>query len=114
MRKKILILVATTIAMTLLVAGSVMAATPQDIYDDFADNGKLDKTYTQTEINAYLNDAQIQQYGDPNIIRDLDNLLNSRDTFPFTGFQMMLAGIVAVVLISGGVALRFISRPRKS
>jgi len=40
--------------------------------------------------------------------------LLDRDEFPFTGFQLMIAGIVVVVLIGGGVALRLATRPRKS
>jgi len=37
----------------------------------------------------------------------------TRDTFPLTGFQLMMAGIVAVVLVGGGILLRRLSRPRK-
>jgi hypothetical protein len=36
-----------------------------------------------------------------------------RDTYPLTGFQLMIAGIVAVVLVGGGILLRRLSRPRK-
>ena len=36
------------------------------------------------------------------------------DTFPYTGFQLMMAGIVAVALVGGGFALRRLSRSRQS
>jgi hypothetical protein len=42
------------------------------------------------------------------------NDLLTREEFPFTGFQMMIAGIVAVALVGGGVALRRFTRPQKS
>jgi hypothetical protein len=42
------------------------------------------------------------------------NDMLTRDTFPFTGFQLMIAGIVAVALVGGGIALRRFSRPQKS
>ena len=117
MLKKLLILILGVVAITLLMTTVALAATPQNIYDDYADNGKLDHSYTDAELRAYLNDATLHMYGSPTIIDRLDNLVNdllTREEFPFTGFQMMLAGIVAVALVGGGVALRRFSRPQKS
>lgn len=116
MLKRLLILVLTVGAVMVLFTGVALAATPQNIYDDFAKDGKLDGSYTQAELQAYLHDARIHQYGDPTIIRRLDDLINqdTRSTFPFTGFQMMIAGAAALVLIGGGVALRVFMRPQKS
>jgi hypothetical protein len=117
MVKRLLILVLGVLAITLLMTTVALAATPQDIYDDYADNGKLDKTYTDAELRAYLNDASLHQYGKPTIIDRLDDLVNdmlTRDEFPFTGFQLMIAGIVAVALVGGGIALRRFTRPQKS
>lgn len=113
MVKKALFLILGVIVFTLVLSATALAATPQDIYNDYADNGKLDKTYTSQEISAYLNDAQIHQYGDRNIIDPLDKLL-SRDTFPFTGFYIAIAGVVAVALIGGGITLRHLAKTQKS
>lgn len=45
--------VAATLA--LVGAGSAFAATPQKIYRDLADNGRLDGTYSRAEIERALN-----------------------------------------------------------
>jgi LPXTG-motif cell wall-anchored protein len=92
--------------------------TPQDIYNDFADNGKLDgpgAPYTDEELEAYLNDATIHQYGDPTIVAALDQLVRDllgTDEFPMTGAQIALIAVIAVVLIGGGFLLRRMSRKR--
>lgn len=117
MLKKLLILILGVLAITLLMTTVALAASPQDIFNDYADNGKLDQSYTDAELRAYLNDATLHMYENPTTINRLDNVVNSlltRETFPFTGFQLMIAGIVAVVLVGGGVALRRFARPQKS
>jgi len=119
MVKKVILVLVGALVIGLVLTSVALAATPQDIYDDYADNGQLDGTYTDAELQAYLDDATIQQYGDPSIVGPLDALVESMltpetETFPFTGFQLMIAGIVAVCLVGGGIALRRISRTQKS
>ncbi|MCL5734670.1 MAG: hypothetical protein M1274_03625 [Actinobacteria bacterium] len=117
MLKKLLILILGVLAVTLLMTTVALAASPQDIYKDYADNGKLDNSYTDAELRAYLNDATLHMYENATTINRLDNLVNetlTRETFPFTGFQLMIAGIVAVALVGGGVTLRRLTRPQKS
>ena len=117
MLKKLLILVLGVIAITLLITTVALAFTPQDIYNDYSQNGKLTQHYSDAELRAYLNDNTLHMYKPSNRIRSLDDLVNSlltRDTFPFTGFQLMIAGIVAVALVGGGITLRRLSRPEKS
>jgi hypothetical protein len=130
MIKRIVFPVIGSIVLTLMMASMALAstanpATPWDIYYDFAYGGEpldgisddsgvvSDKyPYTDAEYQAYLNDSEVQQYVD-NLTDDLDPIID-RDTFPFTGFQLMIAGIVVVALIGGGVALRLLSRPHKT
>ncbi len=132
MKKRVLFLIlgALVIGLTMTSVALADAATwhsPQYIYDDYAgtppdggDPGILDAKgtpYTDEELQAYLNDATIHMYGDSSVTKPLDELVTdmlARDEFPFTGFQMLLAGIVAVVLVGGGIALRRLSRPQKS
>jgi len=117
MSKRIIVLVVASIAVTLLFSTAALAWTPQDIYDDFVANGKLTRDYTDAELRAYLNDASIDVYGDTNVVRQLDTIVRQlldRDEFPFTGFQMLIAGIVVVCLIGGGIGLRLLTRPRKA
>ncbi|MCE5254627.1 MAG: hypothetical protein LLG45_10575 [Actinomycetia bacterium] len=117
MLKRAMLVVLGALAITILVStGAVAGWSPQDIYDDFAANGALTRDYTDAELQAYLNDATLAQYGDKEIQDRLDDAvmdLIDREVFPFTGFQLMIAGIVVVVLIGGGVALRLLSKPRK-
>jgi hypothetical protein len=117
MVKRVTFLVLGTLIFALVVSGVAMAGhSPQNIYDDFRAHGKLVTHYTDAELHAYLNDAQIHEYGDSSVTGRLDNVvldLVTRETFPFTGFQLMMAGIVVVALIGGGIALRRLSRPHK-
>ena len=117
MAKRAVLIVLGALVIGLLMTTVALAATPQQIYDDYADNGKLDGHYTKAELQAYLNDSTLIQYANPAVKGPLDTLVRqmlTRDTFPFTGFQLMVAGIVAVALVGGGMALRRFSRPQKS
>jgi hypothetical protein len=117
MVKKLVLLFIGAIVINLLLATVALAGwTPQDIYDDFATNGKLTRNYTDAELNAYLNDASLAQYGDSDLKKRLDDVVKdrlSRDEYPFTGFQIAILVVVVVALVGGGVALRRLSRPNK-
>jgi hypothetical protein len=52
-RRRVAVAAASVLA--LLCAGSAYAATPQKIYRDLADNGKLDGRYTRAEVARALN-----------------------------------------------------------
>ena len=54
-------------AAALVAAPGALAATPQKIYNDFADNGRLDGNYTNAELRAALKDAAVQGYGNPTV-----------------------------------------------
>jgi hypothetical protein len=117
--KRAIFLILGSLVITLLFTSVAMAGwTPADIYNDYAQNGKLTRDYTDEELHAYLNDAMTDIYPNQAIKDRLDDAvmdLLDRDVFPFTGFQLMIAGIVVVVLIGGGVALRLLTRtPRSS
>ena len=115
MVKKLVLLFLAVVVIALLLAPVALAAghTSQDIYNDFINhNGKLTGSYAQAELKAFLNDGPFWQYHQTNatqITSYIDQLLG-RSTFPFTGFQMLIAGIVAVALVGGGFALRRVSR----
>ena len=115
MVKKLTLLVLGVAVIVLLLAPVALAAghTSQDIYNDFINHsGKLTGQYTQAELRAFLNDNTFLEYHqtDATQLTNLVNQLLNRSTFPFTGFQMLIAGIVAVVLVGGGFALRRVSR----
>ncbi len=101
------------LALSLLAAGVAMAATSQDIYNDFAADGKLDGTYTDAELQAVLDDPTLAQYADPTVYDQLKDLIrsgsgdsSSRSVFPFTGSQLVFMVGGGVVLVGLGVLLR--------
>lgn len=54
-----LVAVAAVALLALLCAGSAFAATPQKIYSDLTDNGKLDGRYTRAELERAFNLAPL-------------------------------------------------------
>ncbi len=115
--KKIVFLVLAVAVLLVGLGTSAFAATPQDIYDDYADNGVLDGTYTDAELRAYLNDATLHQYPpDATKVRELDTLvrgmLSARDRFPFTGFEITLAAVGVIALLGAGLGLRRLAKAR--
>ncbi len=136
MKRKTMLFVVVALVLVFSIAGTALAASPQDIYNDYADNGKLDGTYTAAEIEAYLADATIDQYGSEAVLTPLDALAtkvlanmkagdtfatalskalgtttsDGRGSFPFTGMEMLVIALGAVVLIGGGLTLRRVSR----
>lgn len=113
--KKFFLFAGVALVVFFALTGIVLAATPQDIYNDYADNHTLNGTYTQAELQAYLNDATIHEYGNPTIVSDLDRVVNemlNRNEFPFTGAQLALIAVIAVVLIAAGFTLRRLTRKK--
>lgn len=110
-KRLVLVLLAATL-LTLGMSAVALAWTPQEIYDDYADNGKLDRDYSCKELKEAVGDASIDQYGNQTIVDDLKLIFEKqcRDEFPYTGFQIAIAVIVALLLIGGGIALRFFTR----
>jgi hypothetical protein len=94
-----------------VLCGTAFAATPQDIWNDFNDNGVLDGTYTTAELRAYLNNATLHQYPpDASKIQSLDalvrGLLAKRSQFPFTGSDIALVAVGALAVLGTGLGLR--------
>ena len=51
--------------LVLVVTSMAAAATPSEIYADYADNGRLDTAYSTSDLENALNSAVIQGYGNP-------------------------------------------------
>lgn len=115
--KKVVLFVALTAIVVLALSSVALAATPQDIYNDYAADGKLDGSYTDAELRAYLADALLDQYGDPAVLLALDGVVNAKlgeghEEFPFTGAQIALMAFGAMALVAGGFGLRRLARSR--
>lgn len=114
-------------AAALVAAPGVLAASPQDIYSDYADNGQLDATYTQAELEAALTNAVVQGYGSdkgsglkPEVEEQISEGSSggtpspppSSAGLPFTGLDLGLIAAGAAGLLLLGMGLRRVARQR--
>ena len=104
---------AVTVIVALFVAPVALGATADDIYRDYADNGRLDAQYTDRELQSVLKDPSVQVYGEPTVTPGLrtevlTQLASKPGTLPFTGLDLALltAGGIGLAL-AGGVLRRF-------
>jgi hypothetical protein len=119
--------ITAAVATALLLAVPALGATPGDIYRDYADNGRLDATYSQGDLQRALHDSSVQGYGSPVVIVKMkkpkggvgagntspDVTTNPRKGgLPFTGAQLGLFTVVGLVLIGTGLLLRLTGRKR--
>ena len=115
------------------------AATPAQVYKDFATNGKLTRNYSPAVLRATLRNAAVEGYGNPIVVVTLKPVIQQRltqpktagvlgaqktvaraplaataqrGTLPFTGLQLTLLVLVGGALLAGGLLLRFTARGR--
>ena len=125
MRRGRIITAATAFVAAVAVgAPSALAATPQQIYKDYADNGRLDGHYTKSDLQRALHDAVIQGYKPttsvaPAIKKKINqsgvagaNLpaAKRQGALPFTGLDLALMTIGGFSLLLLGGALRRFAR----
>jgi hypothetical protein len=105
--------------------GSAGAA-PRDVYKDWADNGRLDRTYTASELEAALADTTLQGYGDSNFVptvqEEIGTLQESSPTplddtgqpgtLPFTGVDLALLVGGGLLLLIVGAGMRRAARAK--
>lgn len=108
----------------LLASSAAFAAGPRQIYDDFADNGRLDGAYSPRELQAALSSATIQGYGTPAVVKPMKAEIKRKlgggqvaggkealdrparsGTLPFTGLDLALivGGALLLLLVGGGL-----------
>jgi flagellar basal body-associated protein FliL len=111
-------LIAGGLIMMFFSTTAVMASsTPEDIYTDYVADGKLTEAYSDADFLLYLSDASLAQYADADINKALVTAVKDRTgraRYPSAGFQIALIAIAVVVLVVGGILLRYFSRPRKA
>lgn len=111
-------LVAAVAVAVLLAASAGNAATPSQIYKDYADNGRLDQPYTDKELQRALKDALVQGYGQPSAVSGLGNevggaaqgVQSAGGGLPFTGLDLTLMVAVGLALVLFGATLRRTAR----
>src|SRR5688572_1629835 len=58
-----------------IVVPSALAASPQQIYADLADNGRLDSQYSDADLQTALRSAVVQAYGEGSVQEELEGAL---------------------------------------
>jgi hypothetical protein len=117
-----------TLATALLLAVPAYGATPDQIYKDFADNGRLDVNYSKSELKRALQDATVQGYGSPVVVAKMKQkkkptggvagkknppgAVKAKGGLPFTGAQLGLFTVVGLALIGSGLLLRLTGRKK--
>lgn len=104
----------------LLLAASAGAATPQQIYRDLADNGRLDQKYSRADVDRALSNASLPAYARPEHVprtpqtRPVPAVVpasgDDRRSLPFTGFDAALFGAVGGPLLLLGAGMRRYAR----
>ena len=104
-------------AAALIVVPSGLSSTPTQIYRDYADNGRLDRHYSQSDMNRALKDAVLQGYGNENVQQGLQQsaqggVAGSKAGLPFTGLDLTLMIVGGTALLLTGTGLRRLGRNR--
>jgi len=98
-------------------AVTALAATPQQIYRDYKDNGRLDHKYSQADLQRALRDAALQGYPHVGVQGAVEQALGARAVkaqggLPFTGLDLALLGAGGGLLLVAGTGLRKLGRNR--
>lgn len=111
------------VVLALAVSSTAVAASPSEIYADYADNGRLDKAYSDRDLQSALNSAVVQGYGRPTVtpgfrtevkkqLSEEVAVAKPRATLPFTGIDLALLTAGAVALLLLGWGFRRVGRSR--
>jgi opacity protein-like surface antigen len=132
MRRGAKTLVATIVValVGLVVSSAALAASPRQIYADFADNGRFDATYSEADLRAAAQNASLGGYEDQATVGRMQTEIKRQvgaggpagaqesikttggGTLPFTGLDLVLIVGGALFLLAVGGGLRRISRAR--
>ncbi len=104
-------------ATALLFVTGAMAATPKQIYRDFADNGRLDVKYSKADLDRALKDAVLQGYGNGNVTAGLPAAsgqagAGTAGILPFTGLDLTLMALGGGALLAAGAGLRRLGKSK--
>jgi hypothetical protein len=127
-RGRIITAVAALAGAAVVGVPGALAATPQQIYKDYQDNGRLDRHYSKADLSRALKDAVIQGYKKPTsngIVPAIKTQKASgtgavkgaaklpgpkKAALPFTGADLALMTVGGFSLLLLGGALRRFAR----
>jgi hypothetical protein len=116
----------------LLVAPTALAATPEQIYRDYADDSRLDGSYTGTDLQAALQSPVVQGYGETPVVAGRRPPIQSQiaaqqppveqsplqtvresEGLPFTGLDLALLTAGGLFLLAFGVSMRRLAKAKR-
>ena len=115
------VVVALVAVVLLALAGPASAASPQTIYRDLADNGRLDRHYAKADINRALHMPSLRRYQlnsrtPQSITKPLPTASSTAEkarAIPFTGIDVALLAVVGGPLLLLGAGLGRVVRLRQ-
>ncbi len=118
MRRRFLIWAASAgVVLSLGAAPAAFGATPQQIFKDYADNGRLDHTYSHSDLLRAQKDAALQGYPRVGVQGAVEKALGaqavkSKGGLPFTGLDLALLTAGGALLLVAGTGLRRLGRAK--
>ena len=118
MTRRFLICAASVcVVFSLGAAPAAFGATPQQIFKDYADNGRLDQTYSRSDLQRAQRDAALQGYPHVGVQGAVEKALGaqavkSQGGLPFTGLDLALMTAGAAALLLAGTGLRRLGRAK--
>ena len=118
MRRRFLIWAASAcVVVSLSAAPAAFGATPQQIFKDYADNGRLDHTYSHSDLLRAQKDAALQGYPRVGVQGAVEKALGaqavkSKGGLPFTGLDLALLAAGGALLLVAGTGLRRLGRAK--
>jgi hypothetical protein len=111
----------------LLAAPAALAATPEQIYRDFAEDRRLDGQYSVSDLEAAQQDPIVQGYKRAEVTTELRPVIArriaaqeqpleeavERGGLPFTGLDLALLTAGALFLLAFGVSLRRLAKAKQ-
>src|SRR3954468_6272921 len=103
----------------LALAGPASAATPQHIYRDYTDNGRLDHKYSQADLRRAQRDAALQGYPHVGVQGAVEQALGAQGVkasggLPFTGLDLALLAAGGGLLLIAGTGLRKLGKAKNN
>jgi hypothetical protein len=116
------------LVLVLVAAPGALGASPNQIYKDYADNGRLDSQYSKADLERALKDVSIAGYGkqpvktgiSPAIQRALGAQGALAQTgkktggLPFTGFDLALMALGGAALLTVGAGFRRLGKAKQT
>jgi hypothetical protein len=105
----------------LLLASGASAATPQQIYRDLADNGRLDRKYSRADVNRALRNPSLPGYARPERIARSPQSFTSPaaersggdgGALPFSGLDLALFVTIGGTLLLIAGSMRHLARTK--